>query len=229
MKVLPASPKARSGNTEYSENTNNPNALGDTINESHDQPSIPDLAHEKLQAALAGDRTAFGWLITEYWDPLFRWLYRMTRNQHQAEDLAQETFMKAFLALESFRPGSNFRAWLFRIAHNNFVNLKRRERRISSMGEMDKVTTVTPEVSLESRELHEQLEQVIENLPAEFRAALLLRVDQDLSFRDIALILGTTEETARWRVYKARQNLLRDLNDESLPDQLKARRVDNRE
>src|SRR5262249_59074010 len=59
---------------------------------------------------------------------LYRWLCRLTRDGPAAEDIAQETFLKAFAAVNSFRAGSNFRAWLFRIAHNNFVNQRRAAR-----------------------------------------------------------------------------------------------------
>ncbi len=76
-----------------------------------------------ITAAQAGDRQAFGQLVERYWDRLYRWLYHLTRDRHKAEDLVQETFLKVLAALDSFRPGSNFRAWLFRIGHNNFVNL----------------------------------------------------------------------------------------------------------
>src|SRR5215813_9988253 len=82
-----------------------------------------------VQQAQQGDRQAFGRLVERYWDRLYRWLYHLTRDRHKAEDLVQETFLKVLAALDSFRPGSNFRAWLFRIGHNNFVNLKRTERR----------------------------------------------------------------------------------------------------
>src|SRR5436190_22510413 len=60
-----------------------------------------------------------------YYERLFRWLYHLTRDRHTAEDLTQEALLKAFAAMERFKPGSNFRAWLFRIAYNNFVNQRR--------------------------------------------------------------------------------------------------------
>src|SRR3982751_2424917 len=84
-----------------------------------------------VRAAQQGNRPAFATLVEAYWDRLYRWLFHLTRDRHQAEDLAQETFLKVLAALDSFRPGSNFRAWLFRIGHNNFVNLKRATRRTS--------------------------------------------------------------------------------------------------
>src|SRR5207237_2237781 len=84
---------------------------------------------EWIQAAQAGDRRAFARLVEAYWDRLHRWLYHLTRDRHQAEDLVQETFLQALAPLGPFRPASNFRAWLFRIGHTRLLNLKRRERR----------------------------------------------------------------------------------------------------
>src|SRR6476620_5169939 len=96
-----------------------------------DPPLPPEPAEEAewIRAAQTGDRSAFARLIERYWDRLYRWLYHLTRDRHNAEDLTQETFLKALAAITSFRPGSNFRAWIFRIGHNNFVNQKRSERR----------------------------------------------------------------------------------------------------
>jgi RNA polymerase sigma factor (sigma-70 family) len=75
-----------------------------------------------VRAAQQGDRSAFAALVEAYWDRLYRWLCHLTHDRHQAEDLAQETFLKAFAHLGKFKAGTNFRAWLFRIAHNGFAN-----------------------------------------------------------------------------------------------------------
>src|SRR5438445_10085027 len=85
---------------------------------SHDVLAEPGL----VRAAVAGDREAFAALVERYWDRLYRWLYHLTHDRHAAEDLAQESFLKAFAALRRFQPDTNFRAWLFRIAHNAFAN-----------------------------------------------------------------------------------------------------------
>src|SRR5712692_3280295 len=85
--------------------------------------------HGLVQRAQGGDRPAFAVLIERYWDRLYRWMFHLTHNQHAAEDLTQETFLKAFGGLASFRAGTNFRAWLFRIAYNSFVNEQREARR----------------------------------------------------------------------------------------------------
>src|SRR6478752_1261649 len=75
-----------------------------------------------VRAAQEGNRPAFASLVEAYWDRLYRWLYQLTRDRHLAEDLAQEAFLKALAHLDRFKAGTNFRAWLFRIAHNAFAN-----------------------------------------------------------------------------------------------------------
>jgi RNA polymerase sigma-70 factor, ECF subfamily len=170
-------------------------------------------------AAQSGDRDAFAHLLERYWDRLYRWLYRMTRDRHAAEDLTQETFLKALGAMKSFRAGSNFRGWIFRIGHNNLVNQMRSEKRTKhSLPEDAAMPQIgEAETNTENREALEQIGKAVADLPADFRAALMLRVEEGLSFRDVAKILGTTEETARWRVFKARQKLLKVLSPELLP------------
>ena len=168
--------------------------------------------------AQAGDREAFARLVEHYWDQLYRWLCHMTRDGHAAEDLAQETFLKAFAALDSFRAGSNFRAWLFRIAHNNFVNQRRAMRHNRQpLSQEWPETEPGPEEEAISKEAMQQLADAVAKLPGDFRSALMLRAEADLSFKEIADIMGITEQTARWRVFKARQKLMTVLEPELLP------------
>ncbi|WP_439629165.1 RNA polymerase sigma factor [Gemmata sp.] len=185
-----------------------------------DPPPPPEAAEEAdwIRDAQAGDRWAFARLVERYWDRLYRWLYHVTRDRHAAEDLTQETFLKALAALKSFRPGSNFRAWVFRIGHNNFVNQKRSDRRTKQQLPEDFAADETSaEATAENREALEIVAKAVAELPEDFRAALTLRVEEELSFRDVAKILNTTEETARWRVFKARQKLMKVLAPELLP------------
>jgi len=159
--------------------------------------------------------------VGAYWDRLFRWLYHLTRDRHRAEDLTQETFMKALAAVGSFRAGSNFRAWLFRIGHNNFVNLKRSERKSPQQPSEDLPTpddAAGPLATAADREMLEKVAKAIRELPTDFRMALMLRAEEGMSFREVAAILGITEETARWRVFKARQKLVKVLSPDLFPD-----------
>jgi RNA polymerase sigma-70 factor (ECF subfamily) len=170
---------------------------------------LPAEEHAWVSASQRGERQAFARLVERYWDRLYRWLYHLTRDRHAAEDLVQETFLKAFRGLKRFEAGSNFKAWLFRIAHNSFANFRRANARPrlalpndvaeGSEGPMERVM---------SRESLKLLAEAVEKLPADFRAAFLLRAEEDLSFREIAGVLGLTEETARWRVFKARHELV---------------------
>ena len=183
----------------------------------------PTEESEWIAAAQAGDRAAYGRLVDRYWDRLYRWLFHLTRDRHKAEDLAQETFLKALAALKSFRPGSNFRAWLFRIGHNNFVNLKRTERRTSHQLPDDAVgpAVASAETIAEDRETVQVVARAVAELSPDFRSALMLRAEQGLSFKEVAAILNITEETARWRVFKARQKLMKVLSPELLPPEVK--------
>lgn len=182
-------------------------------------PTLPNEEAEWIRASQSGDREAFAHLLERYWDRLYRWLYRLTRDRHAAEDLTQETFLKALGAMQSFRAGTNFRAWIFRIGHNNFVNQKRSEKRARHQLPEDTAAAdvVGVEARTETREALEVVNRAVGDLPADFRSALLLRVEEGLSFREVAKILGTTEETARWRVFKARQKLIKVLSPELLP------------
>src|SRR5262245_36465316 len=171
-----------------------------------------------VRAAQAGDRPAFAVLIERYWDRLYRWLCRLTRDPTAAEDITQETFLKAYAAVNRFEAGSNFRAWLFRIAHHHFVHQRRAVRHNRQ--------PLVPEVAEEprgpvgetlSREALRLIADAVAKLPSDFRGALTLRVEEGMSFRDIAGVMGITEETARWRVFKARQKLMAVLGPELLP------------
>lgn len=171
--------------------------------------SLLDEEHLQIHKAQQGDRRAFAALVERYWDRLYRWLYHLSHDRHTAEDLTQETFLKAYRGLAGFRPGTHFRAWLFRIAHNSYANHRRATSRarqpfpdnLPDPGE-------GPVEQALSREALQALARAVGRLPGDFRAAFLLRAEEGLSFRAIAEVLGTTEETARWRVFKARQKLL---------------------
>lgn len=164
--------------------------------------------HALIRRAQTGDRAAFAGLVEQYWDRLYRWLYHLARNQHTAEDLTQETFLKAFANLTRFRAESNFAGWLFRIGHNNFANHYRGSRTREALPDDLQTPHEGPVEEVLLRETQQGLADALRRLPTDFRAALLLRVEEGLSFREIAKVLGLTEETARWRVFKARQKLL---------------------
>jgi RNA polymerase sigma-70 factor (ECF subfamily) len=174
-----------------------------------DPKRLPQEESLLIRNAQKGDRQAFALLVEHFWERLYRWLYHLTHDRHTAEDLAQEAFLKAFRGLATFRPGSNFQAWLFRIAHNTLVNQRRSAARTRQpFPEYLPDPDEGPVEKALSREALQLLARAVGRLPNDFRAAFLLRAEEGLSFRQIANVLGITEETARWRVFKARQKLL---------------------
>jgi RNA polymerase sigma-70 factor (ECF subfamily) len=165
--------------------------------------------HRLVQNAQKGDRQAFAALVERYYDRLYRWLYHLSHDRHTAEDLTQETFLKAFAALASFQAGTNFRAWLFRIGHNSFANQRRiASRTRQALPENIATAGEGPVERVISQEALQMLARAVGRLPGEFRSAFLLRAEEGLSFREIGEVLDITEETARWRVFKARQKLM---------------------
>lgn len=174
-----------------------------------DNRNPPAAEPDLIARAKQGDREASAALVDQYWDRLYRWLYHLTHHQHTAEDLAQETFLKAFSRLETFRWGNNFQAWLYRIAYNAFLNQCRVLARTKHPFPDDVADVGEPpdEVAM-SRESLQLLARAVGRLPNEFRAAFMLRAQEGMSFKEIADVLETTEQTARWRVFKARQKLL---------------------
>jgi len=171
---------------------------------------LPEEEHILIHRAQQGDRQAFARLVESYWERLYRWLYHLTHHRQAAEDLAQEAFLKALAGLALFRTGGNFQAWLFRIAYNSFVNQHRRAATRVRQPFPDDLPTLEagPVEQAMSREALQMLTRAVGRLPRDFRAAFLLRVDEGLSFKEIAAVLAITEETARWRVFKARQKLM---------------------
>ncbi|MCX5684973.1 MAG: RNA polymerase sigma factor [Planctomycetota bacterium] len=153
---------------------------------------------------------AFGQVVEQHWNAVYRLLYRMSGSSHDAEDLAQETFLRALDRRDSFRPGTNMRAWLMRIASNALFDLQRRRRTAKAAPLEDDLATAPPAETgpSETKELGGLLAAAIAQLPETPRLVFLMRSLEELSFRDIAEAIGTTEETARWHMLQARRQLL---------------------
>jgi RNA polymerase sigma-70 factor (ECF subfamily) len=151
----------------------------------------------------------------DHWDGVFALLYRLTRNRHEAEDLTQETFLRAARQNDSFQPGTNLRAWLMRIAVNAHLDQRRRQHVARSEPLPDDVpaTGAAPCERLAGAELAAALERAMGQLPELARAVFLLRTREELSFREIGEAIQTTEETARWHMLQARRRLLQELGE----------------
>jgi RNA polymerase sigma-70 factor (ECF subfamily) len=166
-----------------------------------------------LRRARQGDAEAFAALVEWYWPHIYRWLYGMTRRSHVAEDLTQDAFLKAWTALPSLADERAFRPWLFRIARNCFLDSRRGPRAAPVQELPTGITTREPGPvdAVLFREGENFLQRAFERLPAKYLAPLILWTEEEFSYAEIAQALAITEETARWRVCKARSLLLKQL------------------
>lgn len=166
-----------------------------------------------IERARAGNRQAFAALVDAYWPRIFRWLHGMSGNTHSAEDLTQEVFLKAWSSLSTFQGADGFRAWLFRIASNALIDSRRGPRGVPPVSLPDSLTgrDPGPAAIVIGQESETLVRNACTRLPAKLQGPLLLRIQEEMSFEAIAGIYGVTEETIRWRVFKARQQLLNEL------------------
>jgi RNA polymerase sigma-70 factor, ECF subfamily len=154
----------------------------------------------------------------EYIDGLYGYAMALTRNHAEAEDLVQETYVRAMQAIERLRPGSNIKGWLFTILRNLWLNQLRKMRNGPQLVEIDSGHRIAQNVSIvkpprDSHDLYvsnmeaEQIRTAIENLPVEFREIILLREYEDLSYQDIARVLECPLGTVMSRLARARSKL----------------------
>src|SRR5204863_7873501 len=173
--------------------------------------------------AKAGDEQSFALLLHRYRSPLVNFLYRMVRNREQAEDLAQEVFIRVYRAREEYVPSAKFTTWLFRIATNLALNSLRdhRYRKLemsidapltdSEEGDerpfevADKHPTVEQELVEEERK--KMIRHAIEKLPEKQRAAVLLHKYQELDYAEIAKILRCSESALKSMLFRAYETL----------------------
>jgi RNA polymerase sigma-70 factor (ECF subfamily) len=140
---------------------------------------------------------------------LYRAAYRMTSNTHDAEDLVQETFLRAYRAFHSFTPGSNIRAWLHRILQNARTDAFRRQKRAPATVELPDEGPAAPATPPASEAGNPEVARALARLPDVFRIALVLRDVEDLSYQEIASVLGIPIGTVMSRLHRGRA-LLRE-------------------
>jgi RNA polymerase sigma-70 factor, ECF subfamily len=165
--------------------------------------------------ALAGSESAFEQIVRRYQRPVISLIARMTGDRAAAEDLAQETFVKAHRSLGAFDATRRLSSWLFRIAHNTAIDALRRSRRSVVVEQSDDAVLDPPAAPepdpVERAALARALEAALARLRPDFRAAVLLRYDEGLPFDQIGQVLGVPEATARSHVHRARKDLARHL------------------
>lgn len=166
-----------------------------------------------VEQARAGDQRAFGLLVQAYQKPVFNLTYRMLGNAQEAEDAAQETFLRAYSSLRQYQMDHKFSTWLFAIANHHCID-RLRKRRVSFVSIEDNpvLENLTGEAPLPERQalLREQsaeMQRLLQQLEPEYRLPLVLRYWEDYSYEDIAETMGITVAAVKSRLFRARQQI----------------------
>jgi len=174
--------------------------------------------HSLVQRVQRGDKVAFEMLFTKYQRRVSRLVSRFVRSDAEVEDIVQESFIKAYRALGSFRGDSAFYTWLYRIAVNTAKNyLVAASKRPISLTQFEKnddddfeedhfmSDTATPESELITKQIAETVNKTMNELPADLREAIMLREIEGMSYEDIADSMGCPIGTVRSRIFRARE------------------------
>jgi len=171
-----------------------------------------------------GSQDAFQELVERYERPVFGLIVRIVRSAETAEDLAQETFLKAYRALSRFDAERRFSSWLFKIAHNTALDALRREGHDTlsldaPVGDSEEAPELPEDPGAENpferasgRALGRALEAALGRIRAEYREILLLRFVEELSYEEIAEVLGSPLGTVKIHIYRARRDLARAMS-----------------
>lgn len=171
-------------------------------------------------AALGGDRDAFGALVLRYQTPIYNFALHFFRNPDQAEDVTQETFLRAFRFLHSYDLSRRFVTWLYSIARNICIDRHRERSRKEgvSLDDLppDFLRSESPETDplgmLEGRELRRRLNRAVEKLPEKYKSPVILCYMEGLSYQEIAEILGISLNNTKIRIFRAKKLLMDEMN-----------------
>jgi RNA polymerase sigma-70 factor, ECF subfamily len=173
--------------------------------------------HRLIAECLRGDTAAFGVLVRRYQERLFNTAYRMVGNAEDAYDVVQEAFLSAYQSLDSFKGDSLFFTWLYRIAVNTAISLKRKQRAMVSIdagrnGEqgiepLDPSELSRPGHALEQAEQERRIQQALSRLSPEHRAVLVMKDMEGQKYEMIAEVLEVPIGTVRSRLHRARLEL----------------------
>lgn len=174
-----------------------------------------------VERAVAGDQVAFELLVIKYQRRIQRLIGRMVRDVDLVEDIAQETFIRAYRALHQFRGDAQFYTWLYRIAVNTAKKFLLELKRDSSISESafklnedgdetswsrsESMSDETPETVLAAKEIAIVVNDVLNTLPEDLRQALVLREIDGLTYEDIAVVMNCPIGTVRSRIFRARE------------------------
>ncbi|CAN5838171.1 sigma-70 family RNA polymerase sigma factor [soil metagenome] len=172
--------------------------------------SVPISKHPSDSVNDAGG-VVFTSMIERFGDEIYRFACQLTGNGVDADDLYQETLLKAFRAFDRLAADANHRAWLYRICSNTFISDRRKHGRVAPMSHVlaETLTASAPDPAgaLDARDLLRDVERFVDDLPPKQRVALVLRKHHEYGYADIAGILNSSEAAARANVHEALSKL----------------------
>ncbi len=168
-----------------------------------------------LEQARKGDKAAFGHLIQAYQSPVYNLAYRMLGNPGEAEEAAQEAFIRAYTRLDSYKPEHKFSTWLLSITSNYCIDILRKRRALLlSIDEplpahpaLQSEKSRGPEPQLLMSEQQDMVQRLLAQLPEDYRQAVILRYWYDMSYEEIAEVMETTVSAIKSRLFRARRQL----------------------
>jgi RNA polymerase sigma-70 factor (ECF subfamily) len=176
-----------------------------------------------IEAAGGGDRAAFGHLVQAYQRPVYNLTYRMLGDAARAEEAAQETFVRAYTKLDKYDPAYKFSNWILSIASHYCIDrLRRRRLKWLSLGSenLPPAALASPQLGPEQRvieaEHKAEIQAMLQSLPADDRAALVLHYWHDLSYDEIAKATDSTVSAVKSRLYRARRKLAQQMQTEGM-------------
>lgn len=175
-------------------------------------PADPAEVTRLVDRAKGGDSQAFGLLYDRFQPEILRYLTYRTRDAETAEDLTQQVFLKAWQAIPRFEQrGVPFKAWLYRMAHNQMVDHFRTHKPTSELGDFDMPDGADQESALLAVEMNEALQRALDRLSEDHRQVLVLRFLMEKSAREIGEVMGRKEVTVRGLQMRALQALRREI------------------
>jgi len=180
--------------------------------------TLPQDEAEIMTELRSGSEAAFDWLVTYYHAPVYAVVSGILRNPTDAADVTQEVFLKAFRGIRSFRHGSSLKTWLYRIAVRESLNYRRwfwrhlRFQHSIEEGQQEGApefedTGTSPFEELASREIQDAVQHALGEVPAVFRAAVILRDLEGLSYEEVAEVLDVSVGTVKSRILRGRRML----------------------
>ncbi|KSU77338.1 RNA polymerase sigma-70 factor, ECF subfamily [Fictibacillus enclensis] len=180
---------------------------------------MESLINSLVTQVKSGNWEAFEGLVEIYKDKIYRLCYRMVGDRHEAEDLAQEAFVRAFVNIDKYSGSYKFSTWLYRIATNLCIDRLRKKKPDYSMdAEIPGTEGATlysqvadadplPEEEVEEKEKHDHLQQEIMKLPEKYRTAILLKYIEDMSLEEISSVMDLPVPTVKTRIHRGREAL----------------------